>query len=110
MNPLGLPSALDPSLCAAVRRRENTLIVQLSPPRLITFVASLVLAVLAFATMYTRVPMVGHYVAGHRIWFLVAAYAVLAVGVMSRSHEGQQRPPAVRGPIKVGFLQSGFAI
>jgi hypothetical protein len=59
--------------------------VQLTPPRLVTFIASFVLAVLAVATMYTRVPMVGHYVAAHRIWFLVAAYVVLALGVVSRS-------------------------
>jgi hypothetical protein len=58
---------------------------QLTPPRLATFGASLLLAGIAVASLYTRVPMVGHYVAGHRIWFLVAAYVMLALGVVSRS-------------------------
>ncbi len=58
---------------------------QLTPPRMITFAASLVLAALVLASFYMRVPAIGHYVAGHRIGFLVAAYVVLALGVVSRS-------------------------
>jgi hypothetical protein len=58
--------------------------VQLSPPRLLTFLASFVLAGAAVASLYLRLPMVGHYVGGHRIWFLVAAYTLLALGVVSR--------------------------
>jgi hypothetical protein len=59
--------------------------VQLTPPRLITFIVSFILAAVAVASVYTRVPFVGHFVVGHRIWVLVAAYALLALGVVSRS-------------------------
>ena len=56
----------------------------LSAPRALTFLVSLVLVALALATLYTRVPMIGGYVASHRAWFFVGGYAVLALGVLSR--------------------------
>lgn len=56
----------------------------LSAPRALTFLISLVLVALALATLYTRVPMVGVYVASHRTWFFLSGYAVLALGVLSR--------------------------
>ena len=56
----------------------------LTPPRFVTFAASLTLAALAGASLHFRLPMVGHYVAGHRIWFLIAAYVLLALGVVAR--------------------------
>ena len=58
--------------------------VNLSAPRSLTFLVSLVLVGLALATMYTRVPVVGSYVASHRTWFFVCGYAVLALGVLTR--------------------------
>jgi hypothetical protein len=58
--------------------------IQLSPPRLVTFLLSLILAGLPAASMYIRVPVVGHYVVGHRMRFLIAAYVVLTAGIVSR--------------------------
>jgi hypothetical protein len=55
---------------------------RLTPPSPLVLFASLVLAVLSVATLYTRVPIVGHYVAVHRFWVMVAAYAVLLLGVV----------------------------
>ena len=48
---------------------------RLSPPGLPVFFVSLILAAVAIATLYTHVPVVGHYVATHRFWVLAAAYA-----------------------------------
>lgn len=59
--------------------------IRLTPPRLITFVVSLVLIVLAAASMYTRLPVIGPTVVSHRTWFFIGAYVVLALGVVSRS-------------------------
>lgn len=59
--------------------------VQLTPPRLITFLVSFVLAAVAVASLYVRVPFAGHFVVGHRIWVVVAADVLLALGVVSRS-------------------------
>lgn len=59
--------------------------IQLSPPRLITFAISLVLAAAVLASFYVRIPSIGSFVAAHRIGLLGAAYAVLAAGVLSRS-------------------------
>lgn len=55
---------------------------RLTPPGVGVFLLSLVLAGAAIATLYTRVPIVGHYVAAHRFWVLAAAYAVLLAGVV----------------------------
>jgi hypothetical protein len=55
---------------------------RLSPPGWPILLGSLVLAGLAIATLYTRVPWVGHYVSTHRFWVLAAAYAVLLLGVV----------------------------
>ena len=57
----------------------------LTAPRLLTFAASLVLAALAVASLYMRIPTIGHTVVAHRTWILVGAYALLAVGVVSKS-------------------------
>lgn len=59
--------------------------ITLTPPRLVTFALSLVLLALAVASLYMRIPVVGHAVVSHRTWFFIGAYAVLALGVMSRS-------------------------
>ncbi len=55
---------------------------RLSPPGLPVFLVSVALAGLAIATMYWRVPVVGHYVSSHRFWVLAAAYAALLLGVV----------------------------
>lgn len=55
---------------------------RLTPPTFPVFLVSLILAILAVATLYTRVPFVGHYVSAHRFWVMVVAYVVLLVGVV----------------------------
>lgn len=56
----------------------------LSAPRLITFAVSLALIGLAVASMYLRIPTIGKFVVSHRTGFFVGAYAVLALGILSR--------------------------
>jgi hypothetical protein len=53
-----------------------------SPPGWPIFLLSLTMAATALATLYTRVPYVGHYVSAHRFWVLAAAYLVLLAGVV----------------------------
>jgi hypothetical protein len=50
---------------------------RLTPPGAPIFFISLILAVLAVASLYTHVPAVGHYVTAHRFWVMTAAYASL---------------------------------
>ncbi|CAO4136684.1 hypothetical protein [Methylorubrum extorquens] len=57
----------------------------LSPPRALTFPVSLVLIGLAVASLYMRIPTVGPTVVKFSTWFIVAAYAVLALGVVTKS-------------------------
>ncbi|WP_036264639.1 hypothetical protein [Methylocapsa aurea] len=54
---------------------------RLNPPSFVVFLFSLILAIVAIATLYARVPLVGHYVSSHRFWVLAAAYAALLAGV-----------------------------
>lgn len=58
--------------------------IQLTPPRLITFVVSLVLAGLVLASFYIRIPSIGQFVGQHRLGMLAAAYIVLALGTVVR--------------------------
>lgn len=58
--------------------------IRLTPPRLVTFLISAVLIGLAVASLYVRIPMIGTFVVSHRTAFFVAAYVVLALGVVSR--------------------------
>jgi hypothetical protein len=55
---------------------------RLSPPGFPIFLASVALAAIAIATLYTHVPVVGHYVSVHRFWVLTTAYAALLLGVV----------------------------
>jgi hypothetical protein len=55
---------------------------RLTPPTFPVFLISLVLAVLALASLRFSIPYVGHYVVAHRFWVMAAAYAVLAAGVI----------------------------
>ena len=57
---------------------------QLTAPRILTFILSLVVALLAIASLYTRLPTIGAWVSGHRFWMMVAAYVILALGVVLR--------------------------
>lgn len=54
----------------------------LNAPKVITFVISLVLVVVAVGSLYTRVPAVGAFVTTHRFWIAVAGYVLLALGVL----------------------------
>ena len=56
----------------------------LTAPRLLTFLVSAILIGLAIASLYLRIPTIGRFVAGHRTEFFVGAYAVLALGVLVR--------------------------
>ncbi|MGH6838220.1 MAG: hypothetical protein ACREDT_05380 [Methylocella sp.] len=55
---------------------------QLTPPGAPIFFVSLILAVAAVASLYTHVPLVGHYVGTHRFWVMAAAYAALLAGAL----------------------------
>ena len=55
---------------------------RLTPPSIPIFVLSLILAVMAVASFYTHIPLIGRYVDAHRFAFLAAAYVVLALGVL----------------------------
>lgn len=61
---------------------EYAMRLRLTPPGRPILLASLVLAGLAIATLYTHVPVVGHFVSGHRFWVMTAAYAALLAGVL----------------------------
>lgn len=55
---------------------------RLTPPSRLIFFISLILAGAALASLYTHVPVVGHYVSTHRFWVMTAAYAALLAGVI----------------------------
>jgi len=55
---------------------------RLTPPTFPVFLISLVLALLAIASLYTTIPGIGHFVSGHRFWIMAAAYGVLFLGVV----------------------------
>ena len=55
---------------------------KLTPPTVPILLVSLILAILAVASLYTHIPIVGHYVSVHRFWVLTAAYGALLAGVI----------------------------
>ncbi len=55
---------------------------RLTPPTFPVFIISLILAVLAAASLYANIPVVGHYISAHRFWVMAAAYAILFIGVV----------------------------
>ena len=57
---------------------------QLTPPTYRVFIISLVLALLAVASIFFSIPFIGHYLHAHRFWVLTGAYALLAGGVILR--------------------------
>jgi hypothetical protein len=56
----------------------------LTAPRFLTFVVSLVVALAALASLYTRLPIVGTFVNAHRVGVALAAYVILMLGVLLR--------------------------
>jgi hypothetical protein len=70
----------------AIRRREGMFrrAFGLTPPRFITFLVSLILVIVAVASLYARLPIVGAFINSHRFWIAVAGYAVLMLGVLLR--------------------------
>ncbi len=55
---------------------------RLTPPSTLVFAISLILAVLAVASVFFHVPVVGHYFRVHGFWIMTGAYALLAAGVI----------------------------
>jgi hypothetical protein len=56
---------------------------RLTPPGKLTFLLSLILAAAAVAVAFhLHVPVVGHYIAAHRFWVMMAAYVVLLASVI----------------------------
>ncbi|GJE44620.1 hypothetical protein [Methylobacterium soli] len=58
---------------------------RLSSPRLLTFLEAAALIGLAIASLYLRIPTIGHTVVKFRTWFFVGAYVVVALGVILKS-------------------------
>ena len=56
----------------------------LSAPRMLTLLLSLVLVALALASYRVHLPTIGRFVVEHRVEVLVAGYVVLAAGVLLR--------------------------
>ena len=54
----------------------------LNAPKVITFVISLVLVLLAVVSMHTHLPVGAAFVAQHRFWIVIAGYALLAAGCL----------------------------
>ena len=54
----------------------------LNAPRHITFVVSLVLVLLALVSVHVHLPAIQGFVAAHRLWLVVAGYALLTLGVL----------------------------
>jgi hypothetical protein len=55
---------------------------RLTPPTIPVFLIAIVLAALSIGSHYTHIPAVGRYVVAHQYWMLVAAFAVLTLGVV----------------------------
>ncbi|WP_246685265.1 hypothetical protein [Methylobacterium sp. WL103] len=70
---------------SSTMRRQDAAMLNLSPPRTITFLVSLVLIGLAVASLYLRIPTIGPTVVKFRTWFFVGAYVVVALGIVSKS-------------------------
>lgn len=54
----------------------------LSTPKILTFVVSFALVLLAVASLYTHLPPSLGFVNQHRFWLVVAGYLVLMFGVL----------------------------
>ena len=54
----------------------------LNAPKVITFVISLVLVIVALASLHFRLPYGASFVGAHRFWIVVVAYVLLALGCL----------------------------
>ncbi len=54
----------------------------LNAPKVITFVISVILVVVALLSMHMRLPVGASFVAQHRVWLVVAGYVLLALGCL----------------------------
>ena len=55
---------------------------RLTPPTIPVFLVAVVLAAATVVDIYTHVPVVHHVLATHRFGAMVAAFAILAAGVV----------------------------
>lgn len=55
---------------------------RLTPPTIPVFLLSIVIAALAIVDQYQHIPSIHGFIALHRFGMLVAAYIILAVGVI----------------------------
>ncbi len=57
---------------------------RLTPPTIPVFLLAVVLALLSVVSLYAHIPTVQPYIAAshHRYWLMVAAFVILAVGVV----------------------------
>lgn len=55
---------------------------RLTPPTIPVFLIATLLAVVTVVDIYTHVPFVHHLLAAHRFGAMVAAFAILAAGVL----------------------------
>lgn len=57
---------------------------RLTPPTIPVFLISIVLAGVAIVDIFWHIPSVHSFIAGHqhRLWIIVTAYVILAVGVI----------------------------
>jgi hypothetical protein len=57
---------------------------RLTPPTIPVFLIAMILAIVSIGSHYTHIPVVGHYVAAHQYWVLVAAFVIMTIGVVFR--------------------------
>ena len=55
---------------------------RLTPPSIPVFLVAVILAAIAVVDIYTHVPVVHQVIATHRFGAIVAAFAILAAGVV----------------------------
>ena len=55
---------------------------RLTPPTIPVFLIAVVIAILSVGSHYTQIPVVGRYVVSHQYWMMVAAFAILTLGVI----------------------------
>lgn len=55
---------------------------RLTPPSVLVFLVAMALAVVTIVDIYTHVPLLHHTLANHRFGAMVAAFAILAAGVV----------------------------
>ncbi len=55
---------------------------RLTPPTIPVFLIAVLLAIVTIADIYTHVPVVHHLLATHRFGAMVAAFVILAIGVI----------------------------